>query len=215
MSSSRQPLAAPSRLAAPDDLVELGRISGAYGVRGWVRVHPWSADGETLLSVREWWLQTPASAPEAGVLPSGNPHRQLVQVEKAREHAGQIVALLAGVTDRDRAEALKATTVWVSRARFSRPDTDEYYWVDLVGCRLYGEDDAGQSRLMGEVIGLMDNGAHGVLRVARARAADDGGLRFLLDARGRRLEGLVPFVSAHVHTVDLENRKLLSNWPVD
>ena len=37
----------------------------------------------------------------------------------------------------------------------------------------------------------------------------------LLDAKGRAVETLVPFVAAHVHTVDLENRRLDSNWPAD
>lgn len=118
------------------------------------------------------------------------------------------------MVDRTQAETLKGWSVWVSRADFPEPGTDEYYWVDLVGCLLYGDDD-GQQVLIGEVTGVMDNGAHGILQVARVRPGPDGQNEFLMDAKGRQLQALVPFVAAHVHTVDLENKQLFSNWPVD
>lgn len=195
---------------APEDLVELGRISGAYGIKGWVRIRPYSSDSDTLLTVRQWWLKPPAPRPEAGGFASA----RLVKVANSRVHGDVVVARLDSMDDRDQAEALKGCTVWVSRADFPPLETNEYYWVDLVGCRLYG-DDNGQSVLIGEVAGVMDNGAHGILRVARGRAAADGQIEYLVDAKGRRLESLVPFVAAHVHTVDLDNKQLFSNWPID
>lgn len=195
---------------APEDLVELGRISGAYGIKGWVRIRPYSPDSDTLLDARQWWLKPPAPQPGAGVFASA----RLVSVANSRVHGDVLVARLDSMDDRDQAEALKGWTVWVSRSDFPQLETDEYYWVDLVGCRLYG-DDHGQSVLIGQVAGVMDNGAHGILRVARGHAAADGEIEYLVDAKGRRLEALVPFVAAHIHTVDLENKQLFSNWPID
>lgn len=195
---------------APTDLVELGRIAGAYGIQGWVRVHPYSAQGGTLLNVRQWWLKAPDFLAEAGASSRLRP----VHVARSRAHGSAIVARLDGVEDRDQAEALKALTIWVSRAQFAPLEDDEYYWTDLIGCRVYG-DDAGRQVLIGEVLGVMDNGAHGVLRVARALSDNGDALQFELDARGRPREELVPFVAAHVHTVDLENRLILTGWPAD
>lgn len=195
---------------APEDLVELGRISDAYGIKGWIRIRPHSSDGDTLLDTRQWWLKPPAPQSGAGVSASA----RLVKVANSRVHADVIVARLDGMLDRNQAEALKGWTVWVSRADFPALQTDEYYWVDLVGCRLYGDDD-GESVLIGEVAGVMDNGAHGILRVNCGRLAADGQVEFIFDAKGRPLEALVPFVAAHVHTVDLENKQLFSNWPID
>lgn len=195
---------------APEDLVELGRVSGAYGIQGWIRVHPYSTDSSTLTDVAFWWLKAPAPVSGAGVWSS--PKR--VKVQNSRVHGSAIVARLDTISDRNQAETLKGLTVWVSRADFPPLEHEEYYWVDLIGCHLYGDAD-GQPALIGEVVGVMDNGAHGVLRVARATLADDGVLVFQNDAKGRPVEVLVPFVAAHVHTVDLKNKQLHSNWPVD
>lgn len=195
---------------APDDLVELGRVASAYGIRGWIKVQPYSSDAEALLSAGQWWLKpfSPAEGRPAA------PQARAYSVLACRPQGAAIVAQLDGVPDRNLAESLKGQTVWVSRSQFPVAEEDEYYWVDLVGCRLYGNDH-GTDVLLGEVVGVLDNGAHGVLRVARATEQDDGGLAFKLDDKGRQLEVLVPFVAAHVHTVDLPNKRLLSDWPLD
>ena len=194
---------------APVDLVELGRIVGAYGIQGWIRVRAYSSDNSTLLNVHQWWLKPPAPASGAG----GFAFARRVKVTHSRIHSDAIIARFADIPDRTQAEALKGWTVWMSRADFPVPESDEYYWVDLIGCRLYGEDN-GHRVLIGQVASVMDNGAHGVLHVACATENADGELQFQDDAKGRRREVLVPFVSAHVHTVDLENKQLFSNWPL-
>lgn len=208
---NKSAVSGPAGSKAPEDLVELGRIAGAYGVHGWVRVRPHSSESSTLLNARHWWLLPPASVSGAGGFSCARPW----QVERSRVHSDVIVARLAGVADRTQAETLKGHTVWVPRSNFPKLEPEEYYWVDLVGCRLYGEDAHGNSVLIGQVEALMDNGAHGILRVQRATESPDGQLHFPLDDKGRRLEVLVPFVAAHVHTVDLKNKTLLSNWPAD
>lgn len=196
---------------APEDLVELGRIVSAYGVRGWIKIQPHAANGQVLLNAKTWWVKAPAPLGGAGVLSSA----QAVKVTASRIHSGTVVAQLATVPDRDVAEKLKGYTVSVPRSAFPAPDDDEYYWVDLVGCRLFGEDDDQASVLIGQVTGVIDNGAHAILQVNRATEDTQGPLQFLQDEKGREIQVLVPFVSAHVHTVDLPNKTLHSNWPVD
>jgi len=193
----------------PKDLVDLGRIVGAYGIKGWVRVRPYASESSTLLDVTDWWLRPPATV--SGIHKISSVRR--VAVTGSRVQGDAIVARFEDVPDRTLAESLKGWTVWVSRTDFAPLDSDEYYWVDLVGCRLYGDDD--QQKLIGQVTSVTDNGAHGVLHVARAVEGADGELEFQNDSKGRPVEVLVPFVSAHVHTVDLENKRLFSNWPVD
>lgn len=195
----------------PDDLVELGRIVSAYGVKGWVKIQPHSANAEVLLKAKTWWLQAPV--PLAGS--SGAFLRPYVsQVVAARPHGATVVAQLSTVPGRDQAEALKGHTIWVPRSSFPAADDDEYYWVDLIDCQLWGELD-GIPALIGKVVEVIDNGAHGVLRVARATQDEQGKLTLLLNARGRTVDVLVPFVNAHVHTVDIANKRLESNWPVE
>ncbi|MGB6102912.1 MAG: ribosome maturation factor RimM [Pusillimonas sp.] len=194
---------------APADLVELGRIVSAYGVRGWVKVQPHSSNGQVLLAAKTWWLKAPTPKEGMGALPLAFPTR----VEASRPQGATVVAQLDAVPDRDRAEAMKGHTVWIPRADFPAADDDEYYWVDLIGCQLFGDDD-GRSVLIGQVLDVIDNGAHAVLRVARASTDPDGGLVFLQTDKGKALEVLVPFVAAHVHTVDIAAKRLESNWPI-
>ncbi|MFA5521599.1 MAG: ribosome maturation factor RimM [Castellaniella sp.] len=196
-----------------DALVELGRISGAHGVRGWIRIRPYSEGAPTLLATSRWMLRSPATA--AGDLALV---RQ-AEPERVRPHGDSLIARLKGLDDRDQALELKGWTISVAREDFPPLEENETYWVDLIGCRVYGESDAGDPEahavLIGTVRAVMDNGAHGILQVDRMRENPDGTLEPCMDAKGRLKEVLVPYVAAHVHTVDLPGRRLFSNWPVD
>lgn len=197
-------------VAVPADLVELGRVVSAYGVRGWVKIQPHSSDAQVLLAASTWWLKPPAPLGHAGVLPSAFSATVLA----CRPQGATVVAQLDRVQDRDVAETMKGHSVWVARSAFPAAEDDEYYWIDLIGCRLFGEH-AGEPALIGEVLDVVDNGAHAILRVGRATAGPDGHLRFIQTEKGRVDEVLVPFVAAHVHTVDLPNKRLDSNWPAE
>lgn len=134
----------------PEDLVLVGHVAGAYGLQGWVRIRPYSADADALLHAKTWWLDKPDM-------------RDVTRMQ-VREHSGDIVAQLMGVADRDAAEALKGATVQVSRSHFPALDDDEFYWVDLIGMAV----DNLQGEALGTVADMMDNGAHPILRVKPA-----------------------------------------------
>ncbi|KDC12673.1 hypothetical protein AZ19_3260, partial [Bordetella bronchiseptica E012] len=102
-----------------------------------------------------------------------------------------------------------------ARSAFPAPADDEYYWVDLIGCALYSDAD-GESRLLGVVDEVFDNGAHAVLKVLRQQIQPGQSEPVpLVDAKGRPLEELVPFVGAHIRHVDLAARRIDSDWPLD
>lgn len=193
----------------PQDLLELGRVAGAYGVHGWIRVHAHTEGSTTLLSTKAWWFKSPAS------VSAGAGEFRCLPILRVREHGTGLVACVESIEDRTEALALKGHTIWVSRSEFPPADADEIYWADLVGCQLHGETQAGESVLLGEVTHVSDNGAHALLHVCRMLTLIDGSLAPELDAKGRRRVSLVPFVAAHVHTVDLDKRQLFSNWPAD
>ena len=196
---------------APADLVELGRIVSAYGVRGWVKVQPHSSNSQVLLKSKTWWLQAPV--PKIGLGALSLPYS--VGVVACRPQGATVVAQLDAVADRDQAEALKGHTVWVPRADFPPADDNEYYWVDLIGCAFYSDAD-GEPTRVGVVDDVTDNGAHAILRVVlQSTPQSDAEPETRLDAKGRPLEMLVPFVAAHILTVDLAARRIDSNWPTE
>lgn len=203
---------ATTRAAAPDDLVELGRITGAYGVKGWVKVQPHSAQADVLRRAKSWWLARPAPETARGVVASVP---QACKVLQARPQGATVVAQLEGIADRDQAEALRGCTVQVGRSLFPATADDEYYWVDLIGCAFYSDADGEPARI-GVVDEVFDNGAHAILRVVLQRAPAPGGEpESRLDTKGRPLELLVPFVRAHILAVDLDARRIDSNWPTE
>jgi len=185
---------------APADLIELGRIVAAHGVRGQVKIQPHDVGSGTLIAQRVWWLQA------AALTPLVSPPRP-VRVLNCKRHGDVLVAQLEGVADRDQAQALKGATLHLPRSVFPKAADDEYYWVDLIGCALYGKDDCAQDVLLGRITQVSDNGAHALLHV-RKIAPEDA-------ARARSPEQLIPFVAAHILRVSLPERRIDSNWPAD
>ena len=202
-----------STSGAPDDLVELGRIVSAYGIKGWIKIQPFSAQADVLRDTALWWLTRPVPLAGQGVVSSS---AFSMKVQAVRPQGSFLVAQLQGLDDRDEAEALKGHVISVSRSLFPAAEEDEYYWVDLIGCSLMGVDDAGEPALIGEVQEVLDNGAHGVLKVHLQRRPDPAQPPVpVLTAKGRPEEMLVPFVGAHIQSVDLSARLIHSDWPVD
>jgi 16S rRNA processing protein RimM len=166
--------------------VVLGKIVGAYGVQGWVRVHPFADDPQAWSRLPTWWLGQEDAVPESW---------RETAVTRGRVHLGALVAQLAGVADRDAAEALKGTLVGVPRAALPPAGKDEYYWDDLIGLEVVNA----RGEPLGKVDSLIETGANDVLCVR----ADDG------------KEHLLPFVGAVVQDVDLAAKRIRVEWEND
>jgi len=188
-------------VGVPEDLVTVGYVSGAYGVAGWVRIKPYSADADALLGARRWWLSKPESA-------SGLHDIDMLQ---AKSHGGDVVAQLMGVAGRDAAEALKGHQVQISRSHFPALSDGEFYWVDLIGSTVENL----QGAHVGVVADLMDNGAHPILRVVKPASGTAAAPE---DAGGKKPappETLIPFVDHFVRTVDQTAKKITVDWELD
>lgn len=180
----------------PEDAVEVARVIDAWGVKGWIKVHPYAADAQAVFSSRRWFVQPAADRPRAPGVPA---LPRLLRITHVKEHGELIVAAAQEIPDRNAAEALKGARLFVSRASFPSTSDGEYYWVDLIGLAVSNrEGDA-----LGSVTGLIDAGAHCVLRVAPQGQPD-------ADA-----ERLIPFVSAYVDSVSLAERRIVVDWGLD
>jgi 16S rRNA processing protein RimM len=165
-------------------MVVMGRVAGAYGVRGTVRVTPLSQDPQALTQHAQWWLRARDDAPW-----------QAHRVSGARTHGAALIATLDGVATREDAERLRGALVGVPRSELPALAAHELYWADLEGLDVVNAEGVA----LGKVVGLMDNGAHPILRVRDAGAA----------------ERLIPWVPAHVTRVDVAARRIDVDWPVD
>lgn len=137
--------------AAPEDLVELGAVRGAYGTKGWVRIAPFDAGGVVLQSSRQWWLKR-----------SGD--WKPFTVAARRRHGALLLAKLEGCETPEAAQALKGATVAVARSEFPPAAAGEYYWIDLIGARVVNR----AAVELGTVTGLRNYGAQDLLEVSGA-----------------------------------------------
>jgi len=176
----------------PADAIEVGRIHDAWGVRGWFKVLPHSADPQALFSSKRWYLQPPEKGPQAF---SGT---VLLRVREAKEHSDVVVARTDGIEDRSGAELLRGARIFVPRSSFPSAGDDEYYWVDLLGLDVVNREGVH----LGRVKDLMTTGPQTVLVLEYEEA-------------GKPQERMLPFVSAYVDGVDLAARRITVDWQPD
>jgi 16S rRNA processing protein RimM len=186
----------------PADAIEVGRIVDGWGIKGWLKVLPFAADGGALIASKRWFLKAPeASGPRRPVAP-GQAARLLppaLDIRQSRRHGDSVVAQADGVVDRNGAEALRGARIFVSRAGFPKTADDEYYWIDLIGLAVVNQ----QGEALGSVSGLIDNGPQSVLRVAPEGTTSEED------------ERLIPFVGAYVIDVDLAAKRITVDWGLD
>ena len=195
MSSS--PFAATS---LPDDAVELGRVLDAWGIKGWVRIQPHSADTSALFQSADWFLQPPEARFARGFSAFSGPVS--VHVAEIKAHSDGIVARLDGVDDRSAAEALKGVRISVPRSAFPAAAEGEYYWVDLIGLDVVNREGVH----LGVVRDLMATGPNSVLVLEYTDT---------VDGVEQVAERMIPFVAAYIDKVDKAERRITADWQPD
>jgi 16S rRNA processing protein RimM len=165
--------------------VTVGRVSGLYGVKGWIKIYSFTRPPEGIFGYRPWYLRS---------TDQDNCQTQRYEIAEGRPHGKGLIALLGGVNDRDSAEELVGTEILVDREQFDGVEKDEYYWADLVGMRVVTTDE----RDLGVVKSLLDTGANDVLIVEGDR---------------RRLVPFL--VGSVIRKVDLDGGIIVAEWDPD
>lgn len=132
--------------------VVVGSIRGAYGVRGWVRVHSYTEPRANILTYRPWYLGVDGAEREFRVL-------------GGKQHGDQVLVSIEGVCDPESALALRGADVLVERSAFPEAGDGKFYWVDLIGLSVRNLDQI----VLGTVHDLMATGANDVLIVRGER----------------------------------------------
>jgi 16S rRNA processing protein RimM len=130
------------------EMIIMGRVSGLFGVRGWVKIHSYTVPREGILGYKAWQLKHHGEWRHHKVV-AGHPQGK------------GIVARLEGYDDRDRAAELINSDIAVSREQLPPLSANEYYWVDLEGLRVLTLEGVE----LGVVSHLFETGANDVLVV--------------------------------------------------
>jgi 16S rRNA processing protein RimM len=184
--------------AFPDDAVEVGRVIGAWGLKGGIRVKAYARDPKALFSSKRWFIQ-PTEVPG----PNPPPLPPLLRIILSKTQGDDVVATAHELPDRNAAEAMKGARVFIARSSFPTAGDGEYYWIDLIGLSVVNRE----GEALGEVIDLLDTGAHSVLRLRRPDAAPD--------TQQAEAERLIPFVAAFIDNVSLDQRRITVDWGLD
>ena len=134
------------------DMVTLGKISAAFGIKGWVKVFSHTHQLDGILGYAPWSLKVAGEWKPCKLL-------------NGQVQGKGIVAQLDGVTDRTQAEKLIGCEIGVPRERLHKLDDDEYYWADLIGMEVVTVNGV----VLGKVDHLFETGANDVLVVQGER----------------------------------------------
>jgi 16S rRNA processing protein RimM len=170
--------------ATSQRLVLMGAILGAHGIKGEVKVKSFTAK--------------PAAIAEYGPLTDPKRKRsfELSVVGTADAAKAILIARIAGIADRNAAEALKGVELFVDRERLPTPDDpEEYYLADLIGLAAFD----GKGGKLGEIVSVDNYGAGDLLLVV-----PESGDGFV-----------VPFAKAFVPVVDVKGGRVVLDLPAD
>ena len=128
--------------------VVLGRITGLFGVRGWVKVFSYTEPREAVLNYKRWLLRK-------------HDEWQPVSVAEGKRHGKTVIVRVEGFDDRDRSAELIGSEIGTPRDEMPEAAEGQYYWTDLEGLRVVHTDGSE----LGTVVYLVETGAHDVMVV--------------------------------------------------
>jgi 16S rRNA processing protein RimM len=135
-------------------MICVGVITGVHGIKGHVRIKSFTAEPEDVAGYGVLY--------DAG---GGSPLRLRV----TGRSGSLVIARIAGIDDRNAAEALKGHKLFVPRSALPPPDGDEFYHADLVGMRAELADGEHRREIIGTVAAVHDFGGGDVIEVETGR----------------------------------------------
>ncbi len=129
-----------------DNYIIVGKVSGVFGVKGWVRVYSHTEPRDNILRYKTWFLEQRGQWVPF-TLTSG------------RQHGKGIIAQLDGINDRDIAATLVQRKVAIDSSQLPELDNGEFYWRDLLGLEVHNSD----GTAFGKVVDFLETGSNDVL----------------------------------------------------
>lgn len=168
-----------------EDQITLGKVGAVYGIKGWLKIHSFTDEPEAILDYFPWSLKL------------GN-KIQTVEITDWRKHNKGLIVKVAGIDDRDDAQALVGSEILTSEAALPELSQGDFYWRDLIGMSVV----TNKGYDLGVVSDMMETGANDVL-VVKANLNDGFSKK----------ERLIPYLFEQViESVSLENKQICVDW---
>lgn len=172
--------------AAPE-LTILGKISTAFGIKGWVKVYSYTDPIENILDYPVWHIKVQGKW-------------QKFKVQDSQFQTKGLAVSLAGIQDRDAALALAHVEIAVPTSELPELEDDEFYWFQLQGLKVVNT----QGEVLGQVAELLDSGGGNQVMVIKACQGS-------IDSQER----LIPYADTIVLDVDLDKGEIQVDWQAD
>jgi len=169
--------------------IVIGKISGVFGVHGWVKVFSHTEPRNNILQYNPWMIKQKNAW-------------QSVDFIKGRKQGKTIVAQLKGIDDPDKAHALIGCEIGIDESQLKQLADDDYYWRDLQGLKVVDL----QGEHLGKVSSMMATGANDVMVV---------GLTAEKAQAKSSKEILIPYIDSVVKKVSLEDGLIEVDWDED
>ncbi len=134
------------------ELLVIGKITGAHGIRGAVKIHPFAETEAFFANGRELLVRRPRTGVKAYRICRVRPHKRLLLTD------------LEGVCDCTAAEALAGAEIVVRRGELPGLEEGTYYWHDLYGLSVYTP----QNHFLGTIEEIIATGSNDVYVVRNA-----------------------------------------------
>lgn len=167
--------------------VPVGKVSGLFGVKGWMKIFSDTQPKENILSYSPWFLKRDGQWQEFELL-------------TGKAHGKGVIAQLSGCIDRDIAADLVGSEIAIKHEQLEKPASGEYYWNDLIGLLVKNLEGVE----FGKIVSMLETGANDVMIVSST------------GDKGKNKERLIPFVIDEVvHEVNLEEGFITVAWDAD
>ena len=130
------------------ELLELGKISGVFGVKGWVKVFSYTNPREGITNYSPWHVKHRGQWRE-------------YTLEAGQRQGKTVIVKLKGIDDRDQAMLLNGATIAILPDQLEQLNDNEYYWHQLEGLQVVNT----QGIELGRVDHMMETGANDVMVV--------------------------------------------------
>jgi len=199
-------------MSSGQDLIIIAKIGAPHGVRGDLVLHVFMEDPETVLDFQESKTQLMIEGRSSSFC-------DYLALEKYKiiEKGGKFYINFENYLDRDLARRFVNKNIAVSKKLLPALEQDEVYWADLIGLEVFDQD----NKKLGLVDHVFDTGANDVLVIKKPEIKNlknTNPENIKLDNKKSKkiktedLEILVPYVSQHVLSVDLDHKKIVVNW---
>ncbi|MDR3120345.1 MAG: ribosome maturation factor RimM [Clostridiales bacterium] len=202
--------------ADPRELIRVGLITRAHGVRGEVVIKPLTDDPERFRSLRDVYLEAGGGA--CGGKPEWSAGIRPARLETARTHRGSVIARISGCDDADAANALRGSYISITKEQLVPLREGSFFDFDLVGCAVYEVE----GLHLGTLTDVLETGSNDVY-VVRPPEGNAGGLAaggaFGVPggSKGPRGGGagrelLIPALKSVVKEVRISEKRIVVDW---